>query len=582
MIEEYGIDIEQLFEKFHEYGNRKAIIEQSHNITYADLKHVINVIGENLQEQSLKSVAICTDNRMNVIMIALSCIFVRIPFIVIDGKNPKTFNEKILEEANINNVICEGSFVLNSVNCIPFERLKQPSQKEIQKNKISGDRVLFYIATSGSTGKPKVAERYVSAFCRDYFEVESKFHFLFNQIAQQYAKLNFSYGLENTLLLLFGGTTICFGEKNISKNDMELMFAEINKNQATVVFWATPIIKLFSKHFRLAEKIPECIKYIYTGGEPLVVSADFVVILKNKCITLINDYGCSEIGKIFTYLFNIKLRDMDVYNMVGVGKALKGYEAVILDEELKEVDEGFLYLKSKEKFKCGYVNKLIDTNEIEADGYWLYKMQDIAKRDNGEIVILGREINSVNVSGYRVELEQVEYAINAINGVVICVVLPYYNQYREANLYCFYVGKIDSKDLRTQLNERIPQYMIPTAFINVEDIYLLPNGKVDRKCNKEKFDSIIQVKNENVGELKERIYKYLVSIVGMEIGVLSDIYLMPFSEYGIDSLSLVDFISTIEEKEKILISGDLIGKQIKCIKDIVEWVNDNLCESDEV
>lgn len=575
MVEENLIDVKQLVEKFHEYGNRVALIEQSYTITYLDLVYWMEMIGNNLLARNIERVAICVENRSSVILCALSCIVVKIPFIIIDRNNPKTFNEKILEEALISDVICEGSIDIEFVKCIKFEQLKQPSQKQMQCNYHVGDRVIFYVATSGSTGFPKVAERYESAFCNDYSVIKNKFGYLFNQIAQQYAKLNFSYGFENTLLLLFGGTTICFGEKNISINDLKRMFDEIENNSATIVFWATPIIKLFSKHFRLAEKIPKCIKYIYTGGEPLVVSADLVVILKNKNITLINDYGCSEIGKIFTYPFNMELRDMDAYNMVSVGNPLKDYEAVVLDENYHEVDEGFLYLKSPERFKCGYVNKNIPTNEIEIGGKWLYKMQDIAKVENGEIIVLGREINSVNISGYRVELEQVECVINTLNEVKRCVVLTHYNQYREANLYCFYVGEIDSNEMRIKLNERVPKYMIPTSFTKVDEIFLLPNGKVDRKRNKKYFDSLILSKDENVLELKDRIFQYLISIIGIKMANLTDVYSVPFSDLGIDSLSLVDFISSVEEKEKIMINEELVGNRIRCLKDIVEWIHDN-------
>ena len=319
--------------------------------------------------------------------------------------------------------------------------------------------------------------------------------------------------------------------------------------------------------------MPECVRYIYTGGEPLVVSADLIVEFHNRNITLINDYGCSEIGKIFTYPYKIKLRDMQAYNMVGIGKPLKGYEVVILDENLTETEEGYLHLKSKEKFPCSYVNKSIKTSEIQRDDYWLYNMHDIAKIENEEIIILGREINSVNIAGYRVELEQVEYAVNQIRDIDMCVAMPFYNNYREANLYCFYSGLVSSQVLRSKLCEIVPNYMVPNAFIQVERVYLLPNGKVDRKRNMEVYANIMQVRSDDADELKGRIYQYLARIVGGNLDDLNQIYLKPFSDYGIDSLSVVDFISTVEEKEKVLIMGDGIGSRIKCLKDVIDLVS---------
>lgn len=354
------------------------------------------------------------------------------------------------------------------------------------------------------------------------------------------------------------------------------MFAEIENNKATIVFWATPIIKLFSKHYKLCEKIPNCVEYIYTGGEPLVVSADLVLIFKYKGISLINDYGCSELGKLFSFEFHKKLKDLDAYNVVGVGEPLKGYEALVLDENFKGVEEGYLYLKSETKFPCSYVNKSISTNEKSMDDYWIYNTQDIARRGKDGIIILGREMNSVNVSGHRVELEQVEYLVNTVGAVEVCVVVPHVNQYMETSLFCFYVGSIEKTSVREKLIEVAPQYMIPSAFFKVEEVYLLPNGKVDRKKNESIYKKGIHDKCHDETVLAQRLYNYLLKIVGVELGELKEIYGVSFSDYGIDSLMFVDFISTIEEKEKVKINVDIAAQKLKSLKDIVEWVNDSI------
>lgn len=557
-----------------EYGEKKAIVQDTDSITYLELALLIVTVGKNMTNMKLNSVAIHIPDKMYVMIVALSCMNAGIPFIVLDCNNPKIFNEKILSEAKTTEVIYEGDFNLDSITSIHLNQLMNPSDSVLETVDDAAERVLFYIATSGSTGNPKVAERYLSAFVKDYFEMKEKFPYLFNQVAQQYAKLNFSYGLENSLLLLLGGTTICFSKRTMGINDIEEMFGEIESNKSTVVFWATPIIKLFSKHFKLCERIPKCVGYIYTGGEPLVLSADLVVIFKYKGITLINDYGCSELGKLFSSPFHRELKDLDAYNVVGVGKPLKGYDVLILDENDNEVEEGYLYLKSESRFPCSYVNKSIITNEKEKENYWIYNTQDIARQIDDEIVILGREMNSVNVSGYRVELEQVEYLINSLNEIEICVVLPHLNQYRETTLYCFYVGSIEKINVREKMMAFAPQYMIPTAFFNVDEVYLLPNGKVDRKKNANEFIKGMQEKSHDETVLAERIYKYLAKVMDMEIGELKEIYCVPFIDFGFNSLMFVDFISTIEEKERVKINTDIAAKKLKCLKDIVEWVND--------
>ncbi len=557
-----------------EFGQREAIKFDGSKITFDLLSQKARRISNGMQIRKIDKLAICMDNKLDVLLLAIACMVAKIPFIIIDSNTPDIYIESILKEADITTIVCDIDIEINGLRRIVFDTQLEADEVQIT-NPCGNERVLFYIATSGSTGVPKIAERHCSDFWRDYYEFTSKYPYLCGQIAQQYAKLNFSYGLENSLLMLLSGTTVCLGGKNVSINDLDLMFEEIENSGATIIFWATPIIKLFSKHYSICERIPNNVRYIYTGGEPLVVSADFIVVMKNKGITIINDYGCSELGKLFACPYEKQLRDMQAYNMVGVGSPLKGYEALILDENLNEVKEGYLYLKSPERFPCSYVNPDIRTNEIKKKEYWLYNTKDIATRDDKGIVILGRDINSVNISGFRVELEQVEYAVNSIDAVEQCVAIPYVNTYKEAGVYCFFVGQINGAEIRNILRNRIPHYMIPTAFTPVDKIELLPNGKVDRKKNYEVFCDAMSLTDIDMSGLKERIYSYLVKIIGIQVGTLEEIYVSKFSDLGIDSLSIVDFISTVEEKEHVKIGDESLGTKIICLKDVVDLVGDS-------
>lgn len=567
------ISKEIIIDKFIGYGTKEAIIYGKESISYQGLINRIEEVKENLNNIGLNSIAICMDNKIELISLCFACIVSKISFIVVDKDYPKDYLERILREARSEIVVCDQEIEIKNINCIQFHKLKNFSKcKKSDRCSVLEHDVIFYIATSGSSGKPKVAERCWSTFWEDYKALKNKHPYLFGKVAQQYAKLNFSYGLENSLLLLMGGTTVCFSNQSMGVKNIEQMYSEIKMNRASIVFWSTPIIKLLSKHYRLCSGIPECIEYIYTGGEPLVISADLIVEFHNRNITLINDYGCSEIGKIFTNSYKIQLRDIQKYNMVGVGKALKGYEAIILDQELNETQKGDLYLKSRVKFPCRYVDKSLKTGEIKKENYWLYKLNDIAKYENDEIIILGREMNSVNVAGYRIELEQIEYVISQIENIDLCVVVPVYNDYKEAILYCFYTGTIDNQELRKKLSEKIPDYMIPNVFVKTKKIFLLPNGKIDRKKNNRIYAESNNFNSDEECGIKDRIYQYLKRIIGNRSGSFNEICFKPFSDYGVDSLLLVDFLSTVEEKEKVLIKSDDIGIRIKCLNDIVVLV----------
>lgn len=567
---------------FRNYGNRTALKEADKSLTYNELLVKAFRFKKYLSENKVKSLGIYLSGKTNIIISVIGCLIQKIPFIILDTASPCVYILNIIHEAQIEKIIIDDYDIdsetdrinINETGCIEDEAdLNIHNTYDCETD----DYTAFYISTSGSTGKPKIAERLLSAFWQDFFEIRDNFSYLFNQVAKQYAKLNFSYGFENTLILLLAGTSICFGNGSSSIKDIKSMYEDIEKDQATIVFWSSPIVKLLSKHHIMFDDFPASLKYIYTGGEPLVVSADFIVEMHNRNIVLINDYGCSEIGKLFSNPFNVSLRDMKQYNAVSVGKPLKGYKALILDENFNESEEGLLYLMSSSGFPCSYRDKSLQTNETENEKYpgmFLYNTCDIARNENGEIIILGREINSVNVSGYRIELEQIESCINAIAEVVSCIIIPHYNKYMEVTLCCFYSGNITPQSIRSKIRELLPSYMIPSAFEKVNEVFLFPNGKADRKKNYEVYSSYADSREVNVSEIKERVLLYFSEIMRTSIENLKNVYFSSFGEYGLESITLVDILSTIEEKENIKISVSDAGNGFKCIKDIVEIIID--------
>lgn len=563
-----------IIKNFTEFGNKIAFKCGNREISYCNLLKESLKISEYLKHSNYKSIGINLENRIDIMVVSIGCLIARVPFIIVDKSYPENFLNNILEQAKIQIVITEDENK-NNYNEIFLKKLYSKTQnpyKEISQNENQEERTLFYIATSGSTGAPKIAKRDVESFIFDYREMKRKFPFLFGRILQQYAKLNFAYGFENTLIFLLGGMTICFPKENVSISEYEKMFLEIEENKAEIVFWASPILKLFSKHPKLCENIPSTLRYIYTGGEPVVISADLVVEFWNKNIKIVNDYGCSELGKMFTHLFEIDLKDMEQYNMIGVGKPLKNYEAIIINEKNEIADEGYLYIASKDKFNCGYVNN--DVEIIQRDGYWLYDTKDIARRKKGNIYVLGRGVNSVNVAGYRIEVEQIEILLREIKEIESCIVIPYENNYKENILYCLYKGKIQENQLREKAEKIMPSYMIPKVFFMVDTIELLQNGKLDRVKNREKLLNLLTNEKELLvlKETKERVISYLNGVMGSKYSEVSGIYAKPFKEYGIDSLTLVDFISTIEKKENIKIPVTQLVENINNLKDIVDYI----------
>jgi acyl carrier protein len=112
----------------------------------------------------------------------------------------------------------------------------------------------------------------------------------------------------------------------------------------------------------------------------------------------------------------------------------------------------------------------------------MYRVGDLVRyRTDGELEFLGRIDHQVKIRGFRVELGEVEEALSRLPGVEAAVVLARANPL-DNHLAAYVVPRLETAILREGLRSRLPEYMVPTAFVFMEALPLTPNGKVDRRA----------------------------------------------------------------------------------------------------
>src|SRR5262249_53091202 len=118
-------------------------------------------------------------------------------------------------------------------------------------------------------------------------------------------------------------------------------------------------------------------------------------------------------------------------------------------------------------------------------GTRLYRTGDLARwRSDGQLEYLGRLDHQVKVRGHRIELAEVESALHECAGIRQSVVVAREDQPGDARLIAYVVvtGDDDPPLWRSQLRQRLPEYMVPSAYVRLEQLPLTPNGKVDRRA----------------------------------------------------------------------------------------------------
>jgi thioesterase domain-containing protein/acyl carrier protein len=180
---------------------------------------------------------------------------------------------------------------------------------------------------------------------------------------------------------------------------------------------------------------------------------------------------------------------------ISIGDPIANTQIYLLDSKLQPVPVGVageLYIGG-DGLARGYLKqpaltaeKFIPDPFTKGEGARLYRTGDLARRiANGGIEFLGRVDNQVKLRGFRIELGEIESVLNQYSGVTQCVVVLRGESADNLQLVAYVIPeqgtKLENSELRTALAERLPGYMVPSTFVQIDRLPLTPNGKVDRK-----------------------------------------------------------------------------------------------------
>jgi hypothetical protein len=238
------------------------------------------------------------------------------------------------------------------------------------------------------------------------------------------------------------------------------------------------------------DRLPDSVIVVNTGGEAVEGALARRVYQQSRAARVIDVYGPSEDT---TYSTTSRIpRDVET---PAVGRPILGTRAWVLDSELRVAPIGIpgaVYLAG-DGLSRGYLGR----PELTAErfipdphgepGARLYRVGDLARtRADGELEYLGRIDNQVKVRGFRIELGEIEAALTALAAVEKAVVATHAFGPEDVRLVAWVVPaageRLDVPALLAWVGERLPEYMVPSAVVELAELPMLPNGKVDRRA----------------------------------------------------------------------------------------------------
>jgi amino acid adenylation domain-containing protein len=293
-------------------------------------------------------------------------------------------------------------------------------------------------------------------------------------------------------------------------------------------------------------------RWLILGGEAAPWSLVEQVRTLGSC-AIVNHYGPTEttVGSL-THLLDARAGALAPAATVPIGRPLAGSEIYIVDERLRPVPIGAPgeLLIGGAGLARGYRNQPEQTassfiaHPFAGDpGARVYRTGDIVRfLADGNVEFLGRADGQVKIRGFRVEVSEVETVLGAHPEVAQVAVVMREEAAGDQRLVAYTVGEAPTDELRAQARERLPDYMVPSAFVRLEALPLTPNGKLDRRALP--APDMAGAGREYVApstEVEQRLAEIWAQALGVErVGVQDD-----FFELGGHSLLATQVIARI-------------------------------------
>ena len=341
--------------------------------------------------------------------------------------------------------------------------------------------------TSGSTGVPKgiaVSHRSVLDFIDCFTET---FALRRDDVIANQAPFDFDVSVKDIYSALKLGATLLIVPRRLFSAPAALADC-LCEGGATVMIWAVSALCLLTTFHALDYRVPERVRAIIYSGEvmPMKHLKQWREHLPGAMF--VNVYGPTEITCNCTY--HILDPERDYEGGVPIGRPFPNEDVFLLDEDDRRIEEpdrtGEICVRGT-ALALGYYAAPEQTaarfTQNPLNGRWperIYRTGDLGRLDGaGELYFCGRKDFQIKHMGHRIELEEIERAMAAVEGVERCCCT--FDE-KKSRLTGYYVGNIDRAALHARLSEALPVFMVPGALRQVDEMPLTKNGKIDRKA----------------------------------------------------------------------------------------------------
>jgi amino acid adenylation domain-containing protein len=476
---------------------RAAVIYEDQSLSFAELNQKANHLANyllSLGVQTEDCIAICLERSTETLVAILGILKTGAAYAPLDATYPAQRLQYILQETRTRFVLTQQSLA-SAASQGSWRVICLDDNAEITRASDQNPRVIchpenlaYIIHTSGSTGRPKgvmVQHKSVINLLQALQEAIYSHHDSRLRVSMN-APIVFDASVKQWIQILKGNTICIVPEKN--RLNPEALAQYIKDTKLDVLDCTPSQFRLMLASGQLSEAgwAPSA---VLMGGEA-VDEVTWAVLHSSKQTTYYNVYGPTECTVDATVC---RMQDSV---QPAIGHTLKNMQTHVLDRQFQPVPmnvAGELYVGG-EGVARGYWNRPNLTAErfvpdpfSGASGSRLYRTGDLVCRlEDGRLKFLGRADDQVKVRGYRIELGEIVAGLREVAGVRDALVTVKGNDKEEPRLIAYAVreagASLSIAELRQHLRKQLPDYMIPSGFVILEQIPLTVSGKVDRQA----------------------------------------------------------------------------------------------------
>ena len=478
---------------------KMAVFAGGRNLSYAELKSESDSVASYLLSKGIKPgdfVAVLAHRSPETIYAMLGVLKAGAVYLPMDPAYPVDRLNFMLRDSGAKIVITDAAdnliAGLQAPDIIYIGQINRQSQT---LPKIDPKSPAYIIYTSGTTGNPKgvlVSHQAIADHCLD---MAQKFELTPADNVLQFAALNFDASLEQIFPTLLSGAGLYLRDDDVWSIDE--FVEQVEKHRLTVInpptaYWNQLTVNLAET----GKKLPTFVRLVIAGGD--VMRSAMVKKWQNAEICggrLLNAYGPTE-AIITSSIYDVPVSDDTIFrrSSMPIGKACANRKFYILDKNQQLLPYGLPgelciggsslaigYHNNPDKSNDAFINNVFHPGER------IYRTGDKARLlPDGIVQFLGRIDDQLKIRGFRIEPEEIEKNILDNTDVYQALVISRPGPDGEKQLIAYYISKPGNSpspiELRQFLKARLPEYMLPAAFMSLDEFPVTPAGKIDHSA----------------------------------------------------------------------------------------------------